>query len=177
MPSQLVDTFGRVHNNLRISVTDRCNLRCSYCMDENVTFMDRSELLTFVVAGGGFSGVEVCAELNDFVRKVAKERRIANLNELRVVLLHSGERILEREVTASLGTYAEKILRRRGIELRLKSRLGTASPAAAVLATGERIPCRTLVSTVPSRDRSAEPDFDRRPVLRGASIPHLDGAR
>lgn len=110
----------------------------------------RRELLTFVVAGGGFSGVEVCAELNDFVRKVAKQRRVANLEELRVVLLHSGERILEREVTASLGIYAEKILRSRGIELRLKSRLGTASPAAAVLSTGERIPCRTLVSTVPS---------------------------
>src|SRR5579871_3369328 len=44
---KLVDTFGRIHNNLRISVTDRCNLRCSYCMAEDVVFMDRSELLTF----------------------------------------------------------------------------------------------------------------------------------
>src|SRR5438270_12932434 len=45
--SPLTDTFGRVHNNLRISVTDRCNLRCTYCMPEEVTFMDRAELLTF----------------------------------------------------------------------------------------------------------------------------------
>jgi cyclic pyranopterin phosphate synthase len=44
---KLVDTFGRVHNNLRISVTDRCNLRCTYCMPEDVVFMDRGELLTF----------------------------------------------------------------------------------------------------------------------------------
>src|ERR1700682_2877658 len=44
---ELIDTFGRVHNNLRISVTDRCNLRCTYCMPEEVTFLDRSELLTF----------------------------------------------------------------------------------------------------------------------------------
>lgn len=44
---RLVDTFGRVHNNLRISVTDRCNLRCVYCMPEEVTFIDRRELLTF----------------------------------------------------------------------------------------------------------------------------------
>jgi cyclic pyranopterin phosphate synthase len=44
---QLLDSFGRVHNNLRISVTDRCNLRCTYCMPEEVTFMDRGELLTF----------------------------------------------------------------------------------------------------------------------------------
>jgi len=45
--NQLVDTFGRTHNNLRISVTDRCNLRCTYCMPEEVVFMDRAELLTF----------------------------------------------------------------------------------------------------------------------------------
>ena len=43
----LIDTFGRVHNNLRISVTDRCNLRCTYCMPEEVVFLDRAELLTF----------------------------------------------------------------------------------------------------------------------------------
>ena len=45
--SAMVDTFGRVHNNLRISVTDRCNLRCTYCMPEEVTFLDRDALLTF----------------------------------------------------------------------------------------------------------------------------------
>jgi len=44
---QLIDSFGRVHNNLRISVTDRCNLRCTYCMAEEVTFMERAELLSF----------------------------------------------------------------------------------------------------------------------------------
>jgi cyclic pyranopterin phosphate synthase len=44
----LIDTLGRVHTNLRISVTDRCNIRCFYCMpDENVRFKPRSELLTF----------------------------------------------------------------------------------------------------------------------------------
>jgi cyclic pyranopterin phosphate synthase len=46
--SPLIDTFGRVHTNLRISVTDRCNIRCFYCMPaENVQFMERSALLTF----------------------------------------------------------------------------------------------------------------------------------
>ena len=47
MPKPLIDTFGRIHNNLRISVTDRCNLRCTYCMPEEVTFLDKGELLTF----------------------------------------------------------------------------------------------------------------------------------
>jgi len=44
----LIDSFGRVHDNLRISVTDRCNIRCFYCMpEEGVQFMDRAEILTF----------------------------------------------------------------------------------------------------------------------------------
>ena len=48
IPSPLIDTFGRTHNNLRISVTDRCNIRCFYCMPENdVQFMDRREILSF----------------------------------------------------------------------------------------------------------------------------------
>lgn len=44
----LIDSFGRVHSNLRLSVTDRCNIRCFYCMPaENVQFRPREELLTF----------------------------------------------------------------------------------------------------------------------------------
>ena len=46
-PDRLIDRFGRVHNNLRISVTDRCNIRCVYCMPEEVTFLPRKELLSF----------------------------------------------------------------------------------------------------------------------------------
>ncbi len=46
--TSLVDRFGRVHTDLRISVTDRCNFRCSYCMpSEGMEWLDRSELLTF----------------------------------------------------------------------------------------------------------------------------------
>ncbi len=44
----LIDTFDRVHDNLRISVTDRCNIRCFYCMPEtDVKFVERSEILDF----------------------------------------------------------------------------------------------------------------------------------
>ena len=46
--SLLRDGFGRVHTNLRISVTDRCNIRCFYCMPaENVRFRPKAEILTF----------------------------------------------------------------------------------------------------------------------------------
>lgn len=46
--SPLIDTLGRVHTSLRVSVTDRCNIRCFYCMpDERIRFKPRDELLTF----------------------------------------------------------------------------------------------------------------------------------
>lgn len=54
----LIDTFGRGHDNLRVSVTDRCNLRCTYCMPEDVTFLPKDELLSF-------------AEITHFVRVAA----------------------------------------------------------------------------------------------------------
>src|SRR5712675_1377864 len=48
MPLPLIDTFGRVHTSLRISVTDRCNIRCFYCMpNENIRFRPRDEILSF----------------------------------------------------------------------------------------------------------------------------------
>src|SRR5258708_4347499 len=48
MTKPLIDTFGRIHDNLRISVTDRCNIRCFYCMPEDgVEYMAREEILSF----------------------------------------------------------------------------------------------------------------------------------
>src|SRR5690242_15025763 len=48
MAAPLVDSYGRIHDNLRISVTDRCNIRCFYCMPEHeVQFVERSEILDF----------------------------------------------------------------------------------------------------------------------------------
>ncbi|MFO0977068.1 MAG: FAD-dependent oxidoreductase [Planctomycetaceae bacterium] len=110
----------------------------------------RRQLLTFVVAGGGFSGVEVAAEMNDFLRTLARRCRRFTPNDIRVILVHSGKRILEREVGQSLSEYAQRILTKRGVELKLENRLKTATPDAAILATGDRIATKTLVSTVPS---------------------------
>jgi cyclic pyranopterin phosphate synthase len=48
MTAPIIDSFGRVHDNLRVSVTDRCNIRCFYCMPEDeVRFVRRSEILDF----------------------------------------------------------------------------------------------------------------------------------
>jgi NADH dehydrogenase len=83
----------------------------------------RRALLTFVVAGGGFSGVEAVAELNDFVRRVARSFRRIHPNEIRVVLLHAGPLILP-ELPKSLAEFAQKLLQRRGVEIRLNTRWG-----------------------------------------------------
>lgn len=110
----------------------------------------RKQLLTFVVAGGGWSGVEVVAELNDFVQHCARQYRHLKASEMNVILVHSGERILEREVSEGLGHYAQRILQKRGVKMIFKKRLASASPDCAILADGTRIETRTLVSTVPS---------------------------
>jgi len=109
----------------------------------------RRALLTFVVAGGGFSGVEAVAELNDFVRAGARSFRHVNPAEIRVVLVHSGSLILP-ELPASLARFAQTRLQRRGVEIRLDTRLAGATAESALLASGERIATKTLVSTVPA---------------------------
>jgi GTP 3',8-cyclase len=75
---KLIDTFGRVHNNLRISVTDRCNLRCTYCMPEDVTFRPKNELLSF-------------EEITHFVRVAAP----LGINKIR---LTGGEPLVRRDL-------------------------------------------------------------------------------
>ena len=108
----------------------------------------RQSLLTFVVAGGGFSGVEVAAELNDFVRRAATNYPDIRSDEIRVVLAQGGARILP-ELSDSLASFAHKILLRRKVDVRLGTRIAGATAEFAILNTGEKIRTRTLVSTVP----------------------------
>src|SRR5213592_2427159 len=113
---------------------------------------DRQSLLTFVVAGGGFAGVETVAALNDFVRQALPF--YPNLCEemLRVMLVHSGPVILP-ELGESLGRYTQKVLVRRGVEIRLNARVKRMTENSVFLVDGVQIPSRTLVwtaGTVPS---------------------------
>jgi len=123
----------------------------------------RRQLLTFVVAGGGFSGVEVVAELNDFVRHVATLYRRIDPREIRVVLVHAQDRILP-EMKPQLGAFAQKILRKRGVELMLGYRLHAATGESALLSGPDgvvSVPTKTLVSTIPA---SPHPLIDSLPL-------------
>jgi len=122
----------------------------------------RQELLTFVVAGAGFSGVETVGELNDLVHEVSRNYPSLTRESIKVILLHSRERILP-EMGEGLANFALTKLRQRGVDVRLKTRITAATPHEAILGTGERIPTRTLVVTVGAATN---------PVLASLALPH-----
>ena len=133
MPVELRDRFGRLHTSLRVSVTDRCNIRCFYCMPrEAVSFRPRHELLTFeeiaqfvtVTTGLGIRSVRITggeplvrAELHKLVRLL---KEIDGLDDL--ALTTNGMLLTEQAVALraagldrlniSLDTLSEDVFRR-----------------------------------------------------------------
>jgi NADH:ubiquinone reductase (H+-translocating) len=104
----------------------------------------RESLMTIVVAGGGFAGVEAIAAVNDFLREAV--RYYPNLSEemIRVVLVEHGRAILP-ELDGSLGDYALKKLSRRGVEIRLQTAVTSMSECGVALSDGTFIKTRTLI--------------------------------
>jgi len=107
---------------------------------------NRQSLLTFVVAGGGFAGVETVAALNDFVREALRYYPKLRQEMLRVVLVHSGSVILP-ELGEALGRYAQNALARRGVEIRLNTRVTGMTEKEIFLTDSVPIPASTLVWT------------------------------
>ena len=122
----------------------------------------RRRLLTFVVGGGGFSGVEAIAELNDFIREVKSSYLRLRDEQVRCVLVQSGARILP-EMAEPLAFFAQRLLRKRGVEIVLNDRLAAATSERAILKSGLEIPAKTIVSTVPS---ALPPVLDRLPCAK-----------
>jgi len=106
----------------------------------------REPLLNFVVAGGGFAGVETIAGMNDFLRDAIKFYPHLNEKMLRIVLIHSGGVILP-ELSERLGKYARQKLEHRGIEIRLNTRVTGLTDREVTLSDGTRIVTNTLVWT------------------------------
>src|SRR5687767_12141895 len=104
----------------------------------------REPLLNFVVAGGGFAGVETIAGINDFLREALKFYPNLRDDMLRVVLVHAGGTILP-ELNERLGKYAEQKLAKRGVEFHLKTLVSEADDTAVVLNDGTRIATNTII--------------------------------
>lgn len=102
-------------------------------------------LLTFVIVGGGFAGVETAGELNDFVRDSINDfyHNIDSKN-VKFVIVQSGNRLLP-EMSEELGQFAMKNLRKKGIEIILNNRVIGASKDNAKLKDGRIIPTKTII--------------------------------
>jgi NADH dehydrogenase len=111
--------------------------------------VERRRLLTFVVVGANFGGVEVATELMEFFKKMARrEYPGIDPSEIRMLLVHSGERILP-ELAArqpKLISYAERTIEGAGIEILTGTRISAATRDEAVLSDGTRVPTRSIIS-------------------------------
>lgn len=103
-------------------------------------------LLTCLVAGGGFAGVETIAAVNDFVRDALEFYPRLNASRIRMVLVHSGSVILP-ELGEKLGSYAQQKLAERGVEIITDAKVAAVDETGVTLGDGRRIPSRLVVWT------------------------------
>jgi NADH dehydrogenase len=128
----------------------------------------RSRLLTFVIAGGGFAGVELAGAVNDFAHGILADYPSLLPEELSTVLVHARDVILP-ELSESLGRYAQKKMEERGVKFRLNTRLTDAQPGRVVLSDGA-IEAATLVWTAGTAPnplmKSLPVETDRRGAIK-----------
>jgi NADH:quinone reductase (non-electrogenic) len=104
----------------------------------------RRQLLTFVVAGAGFAGVETAAELDIFVRRAAKLYRNFTAADIRTVILDAQSRVLP-ELSEQLAAFTQATLVKRGMEVRMGARVRSADAEGIDLVDGTRIATRMFV--------------------------------
>ena len=103
-----------------------------------------SKLMTFVVVGGGFSGVETVGEINDFVRESAEKfYRNIDVDKIKIILVSAVKQILPE--IGNLGEYATESLTKDGVEIIANTKLVDVNDDHVILDNGMKIPCATLV--------------------------------
>ncbi len=143
-------------------------IRCLELADIETNPLYKAALLTFVVAGGGFSGVETVGELHELVTRSLKYFPRIAASEVIFKLVHSQDRILP-EMPESLGAAARRILEARGIGMVLKARVKAASRERVYLGDGTHIATRTFVCTVGNA-----PNPIAKAVLAAGSLPEAE---
>ncbi len=121
----------------------------------------RDAALTFVFVGGGFAGVEALGELEDMARYAARYYHNVQPEDMKWILVEASDRILP-EVGEEMGRYTVTELRRRNIDVRLRTRLESCADRVAVLSDGARFPTRTVVWTAGVKPH---------PVLAATDLP------
>jgi NADH dehydrogenase len=137
----------------------------------------RRQLLTFVIAGGGFAGVELAGALSDFARGILADYPHLRQEDVNVILVHSRDAILP-ELSHTLGAYARRSMEARGVHFELGRRVTDASPGLVVLGDRE-ITAHTLVwtaGTVPNPlMREAGLEVDQRGAVRVNAMLAIPG--
>ncbi|MCI0352086.1 MAG: FAD-dependent oxidoreductase, partial [Acidobacteriales bacterium] len=103
--------------------------------------------LSFIIVGGGFSGVEVAGEINDLVRRSRKFFQNIGRHDTRVWLVHARDQILP-EVSPSLREFARAEMERDGVRIRLNATAAYATPSGVALQDGKFISGATVVCTI-----------------------------
>ena len=107
---------------------------------------EREPLLTFVVAGGGFAGVETLGAINDFVREALRYHPNLRLEFVRTVLV-TPEQVILPELSSKLGAYAQRKLAARGVEIVTGARVTGVHQGVVELDSGRKIEANTLIWT------------------------------
>jgi NADH dehydrogenase len=140
----------------------------------------RRQLLTFVTAGGGFSGTETTGAVNDFVRETVRYYPQLRGEMIRVVVVHPGDFILP-ELGEELGRYAERKLLERKVEVIKGARVANYDGVVVTLSDGTSIPAETLIWTAgvkPSpviASLSCQKERGRLLVNEDMSVPGVSG--
>ena len=105
---------------------------------------ERRSLTTFVVVGGGFTGVEAAGELLAFLRRAAQFYPRIETGDIRVVIVAGSDRLLE-QLPHALGNLAQKMLGERGVEIVLSDAVASVDAGGITLASGTRYETRCVV--------------------------------
>jgi NADH dehydrogenase len=135
--------FKSIIEALHVRDTLLRNLEMAETIDDPVV---REQHLTFVVAGGGYTGVEAIAEVQDLAAEILHLYPRCAAQGTRWLLVEATDRIM-REVPEDLARFTAAELRRRGIEVRTGTRLEGVTETSVQLSTGEEVPARTVVWT------------------------------
>jgi NADH:ubiquinone reductase (H+-translocating) len=126
---------------------------------------ERQPLLTFIVAGGGFAGVETLGGINDFIREAIRFYPNLHPGYLRFILVTPDEVILP-ELNRKLGIYAQRKLAARGIEIITQTKVSGMGDGVVELTNGDKIPASTLIWTAGTAPNS---------LIAGLPLPKRNG--
>lgn len=126
---------------------------------------ERAALLSYVIVGGGYTGVEAAGELVDFFKSVARFYRSVSPADVRITLIEGGRGLLP-ELPEKMGAYAARNLRQRGVEVVIGTNVASAEAAGITLVDGRRFVSRTVVWSAGARPG---------PLVAGLPVDHGRG--